>query len=104
MSMEIDFTRAYWGHALHAETWRPDPRQHWWQRWVDRCRNVRRYSVMVHSAIYPRPGMSVRYRIQGGLAEAKIAWVKACFDPGDMFTLGLVLRAAPTESQEDGDA
>jgi len=79
---EIDFTKNYWGHAIHPDTFRQEKSKLW-----DFFKNKRRYSVMVHSSQTPCEGDFIIYKSAGGEKKAKIYKTNPCGDPKDMFTI-----------------
>lgn len=72
----IDFTVPDWGHAMHSMTFHPEPEE-----------GDRAYSCMVHSQVYPRKGMHIKYKSRDGERVAEISAVEPMGDPPDMFTL-----------------
>jgi hypothetical protein len=87
----IDFTTNSWGHALHSFTfYEVKDYGSFLSRWVDKLRNRRRYSVMVHCQEVPRVGFKVRLLTESGIQEPTIYDIKYCRDPKDMYTIFLL--------------
>ena len=84
----IDFTKSFWGHAIHADTWH-EVKDYgpWFQRWKDKRAGRKRYSVMVHVSPTPKIGQQIKYRTENGERLAQIYNIDYCRDPKDMFKL-----------------
>lgn len=88
----LDFRHAYWGHAMHAGTWRSIAASNRHERAQDRRELGARYTVMVHSDRPPHIGQRVKYSTAGPdggttTMEATIFDWENCGNPEDMWTL-----------------
>jgi len=88
----IDFTKQMWGHALHGFTFSQVKNYgSWLSRWYDDFKSRRRYSVSVHSSVYPKIGDLIKYNAESGVRTGKIYHIDYCRDPKDMFTLHILV-------------
>ncbi len=97
MAKQLDFTKSYWGHALHSSTWRDENGTRKQQR-ADKKANVKRYSVMIHHSPDPEEGDTILYEAQGGTKTGTITKVDFCWNPRDMFTVEFTVpQESPAE-------
>ncbi|MDN7881375.1 hypothetical protein [Burkholderia aenigmatica] len=87
----IDFTKPGWGHALHGDTFRAKRAESWVDRFVDKLRSRRRYTVLFHCSRNIAPGDRIRYATRAGIAEAHVVSVDWFLDPHDMGRLEILM-------------
>lgn len=87
----IDFSRNYWGHALHGDTMAEKKADRRKDRIADRLLGRRRYTVLAHCKQYPRPGDRLSYPTERGVVTPLVVAAR-CLNPSDMFKIEILFN------------
>lgn len=92
MPNTIDFTNSMWGHAFHGDVMYPKSNSGIIERIMDRVKDRRRYTVLVHSEDLPMQGDMMIYNSIAGKTNARITKVTHFNNPNDMFKLEFTIE------------